>query len=183
MVRFKYWRKNVENDWIIEPLKGVGPLRLGMDMNDMKPLTRILGPLYSSYSHIDENGNEFIQKSFDLESPVVVFKNKKLSEIQIDDFSRFNIIFNGIPIFGSPSKDVLSALEIANKGAHYGNDMVIFPDISIGTKGFYCGTDQFERKIYYETTSENIHRVINLEPAGTYALYLERYSKISFINS
>lgn len=165
--------------WELDPLIGVGPLRFGMSRDEVATLEPILGPIYAEFSEPDADNRPRLQQARDLEAPILYFRTDRLTGIQLDLNTKFNIVFNGVSVFGNNSRDVLIAFENANGGALYGLGAVLFPKLSVSTNGF-VNVDGKSSPQFWEQFAEKTPKVVNMEMANAYDPFLDKYQTITF---
>jgi hypothetical protein len=168
--------------WDLKPLVGVGPLRFGMTRGDVEAIARTLGPIYAEFTENGPDGSPILQQARDMEAPVLFFRAERLTGIQLDRYTKFDIVFSGTSIFGGASRDALIALENANEGALWGLGAVLFPKLSISTNGFFIGRGNGGTPQFWEQAPDTPPKVLNMEMADAYAPYLKNYTPISFQN-
>lgn len=168
--------------WELNPLIGVGPLRFGMSRDDVASLEAELGPIYAEFTEQGADNIPVLQQARDMEAPVLYFRNEKLTGIQLDRYTKFNIMFGGVSVFEASSRDALAAFEKANGGALYGLGAVLFPKLSISTNGFIIGIDKQNAPEFWEQSSDDPPKVVNVEMANAYDAFLHNYQPITFID-
>lgn len=118
--------------WTIEPLTGLGPLKIGMSS---AAVASILDPVHAlTHSHVEFDGS--VREIRGLELPLCTFMHDKLHSIEAN-YRVEEVLFESENVFELKSRDVLALFERANGSALYGVGIVLFYDISISTSGFY----------------------------------------------
>jgi hypothetical protein len=167
--------------WELKPLIGVGPLHFGMSRDEVATLESELGPIYAEFTENGPDNEPILQQARDMESPVLYFKNENLTGIQLDRYTKFNIVFGNTSVFGDLSRDTLFAFEKANGGAFYGLGAILFPKLSVSTNGFFIGNNKDSTPEFWEQASDNPPKVLNMEMEGAYERFLNKYTPMSFL--
>lgn len=124
--------------WQIEPLVGLGPLKLGMSR---RQIGAILDPMHPVENFDDAYGGG--KREFrGLEMPVVSYVGSEAAGFVATGFDTDwrvkAVALDTFDVYDHPSRDVLQFLEHKNGGgALAGLGFVLFPKLGINTNGFY----------------------------------------------
>lgn len=159
--------------WNIEPLIGLGPLKLGMSSVDVGKILDAMYPLERKFVQFDGS----IRETRGIGLPYCTYEGDKLQEIEATH-SVADVSFQRMDIFGSKSIEFLQVLEKANGGALYGVGTVLFYNLSISTSGFYD-----PKRGYYENFYDGQdERSISLTTEQAFKPLMSQFKRIKFLD-
>ncbi len=126
-------------NWTIEPLIGLGPLRIGMSA---KEVARILNPIHPiDHRFVAFDGS--IEEHRGLMVPTCSYDGDVLRGIDTT-YRVENALFDGIDVYQSRSRDIMLIMSDRNGGAKYGLGILFFERLTVSTYGFFDGDKWFD---------------------------------------
>lgn len=169
-------------NWELTPLVGVGPLKFGMRQADVANLEGMLGGVYRSFELTSPSGETAVREARDLGSPVCVFIDDLLTEINLDWRTEFPIFYEGLDIFRAQSRDVLQAMERKNGSALFGLGLVLFDTLSINTSGYFIRSKSEPGGSYWDNVGDtSIDRTVSVAKKDSFRFILTEYEPVSFM--
>ncbi len=160
-------------EWMIEPYKGLGPLRFGMSRAEVASILDPLAPLHSTTPAYG-GGTQELRR---LDLPICTYGARGLSNLHATPHVNGMVYRDLHPFLVSP-RLALQQLERWNGNARIEFDMVLFETLGLILTEFYR-----EREAVFAATdgSEQDDRTVSLFAAGSQDLLQKEARPITFL--